>query len=239
VTHSTIRPRAGLTLIELVVAVALITIVTLATVSALLQSKATTRLSNEIALAQFGADLMVDYVQVDAGGAANFALHWNAYGASTGQRFGDLVALGSNPPIRDARNFGWVDPLNPVRTRLRDVRGWFFFATDVNEFADTDGVPGLTVEDVPAVTALPSEAIAGTNNIFPAAPAGVDLNLDNDRTDVANPAAPGTGLLVTGYTGRVVPVTVVVAWNSGGDGAGAGLTTRRTYKLRTVVPLEN
>ncbi len=236
-THLKTDRRAGLTLIELVVAVALITIVTLATVSSLLQSKATTRLANEVALAQFGADLMVDYVQVDAGGAANFALHWNAYGSSTGQRFGDLVALGLNPPIRDARNFGWVDPLNPVRTRLRDVRGWFFFATDVDEFADTDGVPGLTVEDIPAVTALPSEAIGGTNNIF--GTAGVDLNLDGDQTDVANPAAPGVGLLVTGYTGRVVPVTVVVAWNTGGDGAGAGLSTRRTYKLRTVVPLEN
>lgn len=213
--------RRGFTIIELAVSIGILVVVMLAAITVFLYSKSITTISSEASLAKHGAELMLDMIRADAGGIPNFADVYATYGGTevgaSRLAFGYDTAAPQDSVLHPAR-FGWVDPVSG-RPRLRNAIGWLFAAVDADERVDPP-------------TAAPGHFIAET--LFagpgPFGGAGIDLNGDRDADDDVAGLNAGAG---NSYTGELLPVTIVVVWDSSEAGS------RRTYKLRTIVPRED
>jgi type II secretory pathway pseudopilin PulG len=211
--------RRGLTLIEMVVAIGILISAMLVAFTVFLQSNATAALSSELALAEHGAERMLDLIRADGGGVIDFSDHYTVYGGSARLPFGFDTAAPNDSVLHPAP-FGWADPISG-RPRLRDPIGWLFVAVDADERVSP-----------PVPTQVVAETLFAGNGPFGASVAGVDLNGDLDQDDDNAGLLNGVG---SSYTGALLPVTIIVEWVSG-DG---GFPTRRTFKLRTVVPRED
>lgn len=208
--------RRSMTLIEVVIAMGILITAMMAAFTIFLQAKRSSTLSAEAALAQHGAERMLDLIRADGGGISNFSDPYTVYGASARVPFGFDTAA---PPasVLNPAMFGWADPVTG-RQRLRGAIGWLFVAADADERASP-----------PVATQLVAETLFAGTDPFGATVAGVDLNGDLDATD--DTAGLTTGLGGT-YTGQLLPITIVVEWQSSEAG-------RRAYKLRTVIPMED
>lgn len=208
--------RRSMTLIEVVIAMGILVTAMMAAFTIFLQAKRSSTLSAEASLAQHGAERMLDLIRADGGGISNFSDPYTVYGASARVPFGFDTSAPANSVLHPAM-FGWVDPVSG-RPRLRSPIGWLFVAADADEAASP-----------PVATQIVSETLFAGNDPFGVAVPGVDLNGDLDATD--DSAGLTTGLGGT-YTGELLPITIIVEWQSSEGG-------RRTYKLRTVVPMED
>lgn len=214
------RNQQGFSLIELAVSIGILVVVMLAAITVFLQSKQTTTLSSEASLAKHGAELMLDLIRADGGGIPNFSDHYTVYGGSARVPFGYDTA---SPPtsINNPERFGWSDPLTG-RPRLRNVTGWLFAAVDADERLSP-----------PVASAIVTETLFAGNDVFGQAVTGVDLNGDQDEDDDNVGLNSGVG---NSYTGDLLPITIVVEWETGEGGNGP---ERRTFKLHTMIPRED
>ncbi len=222
-TPRTTRRTQGLTILELLLASAILTTVLLATVECFLRARAATATSTETGIAEHGAELMLDLIRSDTDGSFDLTNVYRAYGggSTSGVLFGDDPKVTDWNDVNCAQRFGFTDALTN-RPRLRGCRGYLFVGNEVDVMQDP---PKLVTAQMPAETLYAGAGAYGTR-------AGLDLN--GNGSNGASIAWDDNAKLTASsrFTSDILPVVVVVRWEST---ASAGKPTLRTFQLRSCM----
>ncbi len=217
------RRTQGLTIVELLLASAILTTVLLAAVECFLRARAVTANSTETGIAEHGAELMLDLIRADADGSFDLTNVYRAYsgGSTAGVLFGDDPKVTDWTDVNCAQRFGFTDPLTN-RPRLRGCKGYLFVGNEVDLKQDP---PQLAATQMPSETLYAGAGAYGTK-------AGLDLN--GNGSDGKAVAWDDNAKLTASsrFTSDILPVVIVVRWEST---AAAGKPTPRTFTLRACL----
>lgn len=215
--------RRGLTIVELLLASAILTTALLATVECLLRARAATATSTETGIAEHGAELMLDLIRSDADGSSDLTNVYRAYGggSTSGVLFGDDPRVTDWSDVSCAQRFGFTDALTN-RPRLRSCKGYLFVGNEVDVKQDP---PRLAAAQLPSETLYAGAGAYGVT-------AGLDLN--GNGSDGKAIAWDDNARLTASsrFSSDILPVVIVVRWEST---AAPGEPALRTFQLRSCM----